>query len=270
MSTHEVKVVKIQNIDKHTNADSLVLTNIWGYTCIVGKDQFNLGDLAAYIEPDYLVPLDRPEFEFLKKPESNKTHERITIRRFRGIYSEGLLIPAPKGSKEGDNVMELLGVQRYEPQMFPASSKGGGSLGSAHAETGPEFKVPEYDLENLKKNKDVLVDGEEVIYTCKLHGCLHGDTLLETELGFLSIGDIVNNRINTKVKSYNHDLNIVEYKEIITWSSDENNQIDWFMIELEDGTTIKLTGNHKVFLPDLNCYRAVEDLAGNERFLLDM
>jgi RNA ligase (TIGR02306 family) len=164
MSTHEVKIIKINNIRNHPNADKLEIIKIWEYECVVKKDQFKIGDLAAYIESDYVVPLTRPEFSFLSKPEKPRPQKRITVSRLRGVYSAGLLIPAPEGSKEGDNVMDLLGVERYEPPE-ELMVKG------AFAEKGPEFFCPKYDLENIKKHMNLMIPGEEVIVTAKLHGC---------------------------------------------------------------------------------------------------
>jgi len=55
MSTHEVKIVRIESINPHPNADSLELTNIWGYQCVIRKGAHKVGDLMAYIEPDYMT-----------------------------------------------------------------------------------------------------------------------------------------------------------------------------------------------------------------------
>ena len=163
MSTHEVKVIRIENIGPHEKADRLELVTVWGYTCVVRKGQFKVGDLAAFIEPDYTVPLDRPEFAFLSKPGSTRTTHRIAVSRLRGVYSSGLLVGAPEGSKEGDNVIKLLGIERYEP---PESNMTKGCA----AEHGPEVVCPKYDLENLKKYYSLLIPGEECIITAKLHG----------------------------------------------------------------------------------------------------
>lgn len=163
MSTHEVKVVKIETIEPHPNADKLDIVKVWGYDCIVKKDQFKINDLAAFIEPDYVIPLDKPEFSFLSKPDKPRKQKRIAVSRLRGIYSAGLLIPAPEGSSEGDNVIEQLGVIRYEPQE-EYMVKG------AFAEKGPEVFAPKYDLENIKKYMRLMIPNEEVIVTAKLHG----------------------------------------------------------------------------------------------------
>lgn len=164
MSTHEVKVVRIESIQPHTNSDNLEIVQIWGYQVVVRRNQFSVGSLAAYIESDYTVPLDRNEFKFLDDGKG-KEWQRITMRRFRGEPSYGLLIPAPQGSVEGDNVMELLGVERYEP---PAP-KGSGMLTGIQV-SGPDIPVPVYDLESFKKLNKLFLEGEAVILSEKLHG----------------------------------------------------------------------------------------------------
>jgi RNA ligase (TIGR02306 family) len=165
MSTHEVKIVRISEIFPHENADALEIVKIWGYSCVVKKDQFKIGDLAAYIEPDYEVDKSRPEFSFLSKNGSSlgKNKHRIAVCRLRGIYSAGLLIPAPEGSVEGDNVIDILGVTRYEPALS-------NMVGNCPAEHGPELHAPKYDLENYQKFSKVILPTDEVILTVKLHG----------------------------------------------------------------------------------------------------
>jgi len=175
MSTHEVKIVKINELYPHPNADRLEIVKIWGYECVVKKDQFKIGDLGAFIEPDYKVPLGRPEFAFLSKPDKPRKQQRIAVCRLRGIYSAGLLIPAPEGFNEGDNAMEFLGVERYEPPEEIL-------VKNAFAEKGPDVFSIKYDLENLKKYVDVLIPNEDVIVTVKLHGtnarfCWHNDRM---------------------------------------------------------------------------------------------
>lgn len=169
MSKHEVKVVKVENIRVHPNADSLEITDVWGYQCVVGKGKHKVGDLLAFIEPDYTVPLNRAEFAFLDKGKG-KLRERITMRKFRGEPSYGLLIQAPAGSQEGDDVMSLLDVERYEPPMGGSGKGGPTGFMSGLCETGPEFPVPVYDLENFKKYHKLFEEGEEVILTEKVHG----------------------------------------------------------------------------------------------------
>lgn len=137
-STHRVNVVRIEEILPHTNADTLGIIYVGGYQVVVKKSDYKVGDLALYIQPDTIVPVTEP-FKFLwadrefadgTVPEKLR---RITVRRFRKEWSEGLLLPISefgeqvdfdtaflKGGhtvREGDDVAELLGFKHYvEPE----------------------------------------------------------------------------------------------------------------------------------------------------------
>ena len=102
----------------------------------------------------------------------------------------------------------------------------------------------------------------------KLDGCADGSTIIYTENGKKTIKEICNSQAKLKILSYNTQTKQLEFDQIVGHSIQENNN-NWYEIELEDKTKIKLTGNHKVYLPSLNCYRKVEDLKGNERILFE-
>ncbi len=157
MSTHSIQVIRIGAIEPHPNADSLGLVRVWGYTCAVRLGDFQPGDLAAYIEPDYVVP-DVPAFAFLGG------HRRIKARRLRGTWSQGLLVRAPDGASEGDDVMERMGITRYEPPPPLGLATGG------EAERGPAGFHPVYDVESWRRYGALLIPGEDVQITEKLHG----------------------------------------------------------------------------------------------------
>lgn len=166
MSKHTVQVVEIQEVLPHPNADKLEMVKVGEYTCLIMKGSFKAGDLAAYIEPDYVVP-DVPEYAFLRGKL------RIGAVRLRGVWSEGLLVKAPEGSKPSDNVMEQLGITRWEPPEHGNPSwfgVKGPSLGQL--ESVPDFikTIPRYDLENVKRYGRLLAPGEIVRVTEKLHG----------------------------------------------------------------------------------------------------
>lgn len=101
----------------------------------------------------------------------------------------------------------------------------------------------------------------------KLDGCCDETTILITEDGEKTIREICETEYTGKVLGFNHDSEKECMTNIIAHSIQENNN-DWYELELDDGKTIKLTGNHMVWLPDLNCYRRVDKLKGNENFLL--
>jgi RNA ligase (TIGR02306 family) len=155
MSIHRVDVVRVYP-EPHPNADKMEIVKILGFTCCVGKGQFRPGDLAAYIQPDSVVDSTRPEFVFLAG------HERIRVKRLRGIISMGLVIPAPPGAQAGDDVAEILGVTHYDPPL-PITSGG-------EVERPPAGYRPNYDVENLRRFEELLQPGEFVIATEKIHG----------------------------------------------------------------------------------------------------
>jgi hypothetical protein len=101
----------------------------------------------------------------------------------------------------------------------------------------------------------------------KLDGCCDENTILLTEDGNKTIKEICDTQYLGKVLGYNHETSQEEMVDILAHSVKSNNN-DWYELELEDGKTITLTGNHKVYLPELDCYRRVEDLKGDEVFLL--
>jgi RNA ligase (TIGR02306 family) len=167
---HSVKIIEIGEVPPHENADRLCVVPVGGWSAVVGKDQFRPGSRAIYIEPDYMVPLDRPEFAFLRKEGSDKTEHRLKAIRLRGVVSFGLLIPVPEGLMDratGDNVMDDLGIRRYDPPVRGTHGKLDDGL--------PELEWPQvysskFDVEDIRKHEDIFEPGEPVFVTEKLHG----------------------------------------------------------------------------------------------------
>lgn len=155
-STHRVEVLRLESIQKHPNADRLGIASIYGYTVCVGLEEFKEGDLVAYIPPDSIVP-ETEQFAFLAD------HRRIKVKKLRGIISQGLLILAPPGSKEGDDVAGLLGITHYVP---PEPLTMGGET-----EHPPNGYFPFYDVESFYRYSDLLQVGEQVVVSEKIHGC---------------------------------------------------------------------------------------------------
>ncbi len=167
MSTHIVRIIEIVAVNPHENAEKLELVPIGGWQAVVQKGQFKPGDRAIYIEPDYNVPIKRPEFAFLAS-RTRAGHEfyRLRAMRLRGVLSYGLLIPEPEETKHlavGDNVMEILGIERYVPLTT-------GDASTLPPEDLPQIHTPHFDVESLANHLSVLVPGEEVIVTEKIHG----------------------------------------------------------------------------------------------------
>jgi RNA ligase (TIGR02306 family) len=167
-STHRCEVVPVR-LEPHPNADTLSIVRVWGYTTVVKTSEWEGKEAGVYVPPDSIVPGDRPMFSFLGPDPKDW---RIRVRRYRGVISQGLLIPAPEGSKIGDNLAEVLGITHYEPPIQMA-------LGG-EADSPPPITVPKYDVDSFNRYPDKFVQGEHVVITEKIHGansryvCING------------------------------------------------------------------------------------------------
>ncbi len=164
MSEWHPQVVQIGKVGKHPHADKLEITQVLGnYPCIMAKGQFKPGDLAAYVPVDTMVPVADARFAFLGADLSaEKTHARVKAKKLRGIFSMGLLVPAPEGMQPGADIVEPLGLSKYvAPQERNLMAHG-------VSEAGPD--LPVYDLESLRRYPDILQVGELVSLTEKIHG----------------------------------------------------------------------------------------------------
>lgn len=185
MTEFRVEVVRIIQVRKHENADNLSITDVHGgYPCIFRTGDFQEGQLAVYIPVDALVPVAKPYFKFLDTGKGRE-FERVKAKRLRGVFSMGLLIPAPHGAAEGDDLRSALGVEKWEPpaEREPQQPNRPRKRGSWLAYVwlrirrllglGPPAapKVPVYDIEGLRKFSSLLLEGEQVVITEKIHGC---------------------------------------------------------------------------------------------------
>ncbi len=162
MSTHEIPIIRIQK-EPHPNADALSIVQVFGYTVCVRTADWQDGELAAYVPPDYTVPTDRPEFAFLKVQDKPRDRERIKVKKLRGVFSQGLLVKSPEGMVEGQNALEALGIERYEP---PVSISTSGEAGP-----GPSGLItPKYNVENWYRYRHLFKPGELIVATEKIHG----------------------------------------------------------------------------------------------------
>jgi RNA ligase (TIGR02306 family) len=170
MSTHKCPVFTIKELLPHPNADALEIVKVGGWQCCVRKGDYKVGDLAVYIEPDFMVPTDKPEFAFLAR--EGETHARIKAKKLRGQMSYGLIVRAPAADngctfifQEGadDVAIPYWGIQRYEP---PISS----FADAISNEDMPKVSTPKFDVESRANYPNTIKDGEEVIVTEKIHG----------------------------------------------------------------------------------------------------
>lgn len=159
-STHRAEVVPV-TLEPHPNADTLSIVRVFaGYTVCVRTADWLGREAGAYLPPDSVVDTSRAEFAFLA--DGPTTRKRIKVKKLRGVPSMGLLVPAPTGLAIGDDAAPALGVEHYEPPQ-PVSTGG-------EAAPAPRGYRPRYDVESLRRYAGVLVPGEPLWVTEKIHG----------------------------------------------------------------------------------------------------
>lgn len=119
------------------------------------------------------------------------------------------------------------------------------------------------NINNLYKDQSILFF-KECYASEKLHGCVSEDTLLQTESDLKKIKDII---IDDNVLTLNHETNQIEYCSVLNVFVYENND-DWYEITTENDEKILITGDHRVWLPKLSCYRKVKNLDTNDFLLI--
>jgi RNA ligase (TIGR02306 family) len=166
-----VKVVEIDDIKPHPNADRLDLAVVAGWNCVVRKGEFNVGDRVIYIPIDAVLP---PQLEGQLFPIESKiklTKSRIRTIKIRGAVSQGLVIkPEEVGLTRtyvGEDVGDILGITKYEPPQ--SSVPQGMRVGVPRKHTNPLFRKYT-DIENFKHYNTLFEPGENVYVTEKLHG----------------------------------------------------------------------------------------------------
>ena len=157
-------IQRIRKLEPIPGADRIEKASVLGWDCVVKKGEFKEGELCVYFEIDSILP-ERPEFEFLRDKKF-----RIKTIKLRGVLSQGLAVPnavLPEGtsSREGEEVTELLGVRKYEPEV-PAQLQG--------EARGPfPARVPKTDEIRIQNNPSEIIaefTGKQVYLTVKLDG----------------------------------------------------------------------------------------------------
>lgn len=193
--THKVEVVPLV-MEKHPNADRLSVVHVHAFTVVVNTQDWQGVDKAAYCQPDTVLP-DKPEYAFLKRTpdilkaeqdtesdfaagkltqaqrdtrlaeiaEQSKKGLRLTVRKFRGVVSMGMLVPAPEGSQIGDNVAEILGTTHYDPALIGDRPEGYDLVPAP-----PLVYKPDYDVESVYQFDKVFEPGELVYVSEKVDG----------------------------------------------------------------------------------------------------
>ena len=171
------KMASIQTIRDITpieGADAIVLAHVNGWSAVVKKDEFQVGQVVVFCETDSWIPHDIAPF--LSKGKEPREYlgakgGRLRSVKLRGQLSQGLILPLFVHSEiedvditnEGYDVSEILGIVKYEPPI-PAQLAGQvrGNFPSLVTKTDEER------VQNVKGLVEKL--DELFVETEKLHG----------------------------------------------------------------------------------------------------
>ena len=115
MSRKLAHIEKIEWIRPIEGKDRIVLAGVLGWTVIIQKADYAVGDKIIFCEIDSVFP-EKPEFEFLRSKKF-----RIKTMKMAGCISQGICFPLsilPNGEYNiGDDVTDIIGIIQYEPTM---------------------------------------------------------------------------------------------------------------------------------------------------------
>lgn len=142
----------------------------------------------------------------------------------------------------GMDVSSFLSITKYEPPV---------PIGMAGEVCAIFGKTANYDFESIQTVPDLFEDGEEVVATEKLHGCLHADSLVMLPNGEeRPISEIIADASITHVLSFD-DTNGTFIERAITGRrvrADPGKT--WVKLGLASGRFLTLTSDHPVFSRD--------------------
>jgi len=117
-----VSVETIEAIDEIAGADMIVAAKIKGWTVVVKRGEFEVGDRCVYFEIDSMLPLDDDRFSFLAsrgtKEVDGKKYHKLSTARLRGVYSQGLALPVHEFDTSD---LGSLGIFKYEPPALTSN-----------------------------------------------------------------------------------------------------------------------------------------------------
>jgi len=233
MSDFKVLVKKVLDVFPAENSDNLEMVRIDGYNAIASRGSYTSGDMVVYIPEASLIPkwlgvkLGFWDEDSDKGKLNGSRGNRIKAIKLRGNLSQGLILPLNddgllEGENDqlkevfcGDDVAEFLGIEKYVPEI-PTSMNGA-------LWTPPFGSTLKYDIENIKSHPNVIKDGEDVVFTEKIHGTwacfgMVGHDYIVTSKGHsgkgfaFQMGDV--NKDNVYVKTF-YELGIGKYLQTL-------------------------------------------------------
>jgi RNA ligase (TIGR02306 family) len=163
-------VGRIGEIRPIEGADNIELAIVNDWHAITKKGQYTVGDQVIVATTDAVIPLTISDemgvTGYLRKGQ------RVRTVKLRGVYSECLILPMDllvfvDKIQDGEDMMELLGIVKYEPPVKMVEMSVGGRKFKYHQ--NPNFHVY-HKFPNLKNAPEMFKEEDIVTVTRKLHG----------------------------------------------------------------------------------------------------
>lgn len=159
-------------------ADNIELGIVGGWQAIIKKGEYTVGDHVVVATTDAVIP--QAISDSIGVTNYLRKGQRVRTVKLRGVYSECLIIsfgmlPQMKKQfatgigyywKEGDDLMELLSIFKYEPPAIQVQLASGRKV---KYHQNPNFRVY-HKFPNLKNVTGMFTEEDEVEITRKLHG----------------------------------------------------------------------------------------------------
>jgi RNA ligase (TIGR02306 family) len=166
-------VAKINEVKAIEGADNIEQVIVGGWNAITKKGEFKEGDLTIIATTDAVIPEAFSE----KMGVTNYLRKggRVRTVKLRGVYSECLIIPFAKTVgrtkivktwEEGDDLMEALGIYKYEPPVKQIQLASGRKI---KWRDNQNFHIY-YKFPNLKNVAGMFTEEDMVQITRKIHG----------------------------------------------------------------------------------------------------
>ena len=171
-------VGRIGEIIPIPGADNIEMALVGGWQAITKKNEYSIGDMVVVATTDAVIPQNISDAigvtNYLRKGQ------RVRTVKLRGVYSECLIIPfdiLPQMQQqyargigyywdEGQDLMEILGITKYEPLVKQIQLAKGKKIRYAD---NPNFHVY-YKFPNLKNVAGMFTSEDIVEITRKIHG----------------------------------------------------------------------------------------------------
>ena len=166
-------VARINEIKEIPGADNIEQGVIGGWNCIIKKGEYKVDDLVVVATTDAVIPVELSDAmnvtNYLRKGQ------RVRTVKLRGVYSECLIIPFSmlvgrskfvKTWEEGDDLMEVLDIYKYEPPVRQVQLAGGRKV---KYKDNPNFTVY-HKFPNIKNVTGIFTEHDNVQFTRKIHG----------------------------------------------------------------------------------------------------